>query len=840
MTSESDSLRNWLRQEITKALSSQRIKDPFVIWCDPGRVWKELLEAAAAEDTFEIWSEDTHELLLRERFYQTPRSRRVIWLPVAHEDVTYFKVFELEAADVREWRLPEALSAYGVDIPSDQLNDLEPLLAAHAKEWLDRPRSAWKELTPGNAKGALVDDDRVLELIATPNLSFEQLVADKRFSVFSRRVVEDFGLPTPAPEDSRSWRLQAVASLICTEAAATCRDEPPGEVDRIIPPGALRDRALKLLRRWQKQIDLWEHFEELAGEADALTTLQYWAKNLAQIPSPLTSPSAEAAVFQAEVQRVGGLDAFADIAKHLEANVSIYQAHAAAFWGRQAKSKVLWGHLVKVALVASLVQQHNDVEKGWQDTRDAVNWFTGGGWQLDHAGEALFQEDVVLPGGLVGTRAKLRKAYLRHLDRVNSAFSELLSHSDLGALELPYAGDTIAEVILNNAAKEPIAVLVLDACRYDLGCRLAEFLNQGEPVCRAEVSAARAPIPSITALGMPLCLPGISGKIHVDLPEKEKSFWRVTVDEFKGDLTQAAVRREWLKQTYKLKDRSVLSVASVVDSDAPSEINAKTLGRLVFVFGDEFDTEGHEGQLQLTGSEYHLARYAQVVRRLRSGGYSTVMVVTDHGFFHWEPDRDEVEQKPRGEVLWSSRRAIVGHNLQHPSAVKLQIPASDLECYVPRSINAFKTYGGLGFFHGGATLQELVIPVVTCRWPRKAKKIGVVLKPISQIVSLTQHVEVASSAAAQTDMFGSVDKNLLGRQVLVKVVDPNNGKLLFKSRSSVTIEPGGGIVTLGLTKVEGAEAAVGATLQILVVDADDEEILDQSEVTLKVELDEWF
>jgi len=339
---------------------------------------------------------------------------------------------------------------------------------------------------------------------------------------------------------------------------------------------------------------------------------------------------------------------------------------------------------------------------------------------------------------------------------------------------------------------------------------------------------------------MPLCLPGISQKLHVDLPEKEKSFWRVTADEFQGDLTQAAVRREWLKQTYKLKDKSLMSVAAVVDSDAPDEINAKALGRLVFVFGAEFDTEGHEGQLQLTGSSYHLDRYAQAVRRLRSGGYSTVVVATDHGFFHWEPDRDEVEQKPRGEVLWSSRRAIAGRGLQHPSALKLQVTASDLECFVPRSVNAFKTYGGLGFFHGGATLEEIVIPVLIASWPRKAKKVGVVLKPISQIVSLTQRVEVAPSAAAQKDMFGSVDKNLLGRQVLVKVVDPNTGKLLFKSRSPVTVEPGGGSITLELTKVEGAEAAVGTNLQILVVDADDEEIMDQAQVTLKVELDEWF
>lgn len=75
---------------------------------------------------------------------------------------------------------------------------------------------------------------------------------------------------------------------------------------------------------------------------------------------------------------------------------------------------------------------------------------------------------------------------------------------------------------------------------------------------------------------------------------------------------------------------------------------------------------------------------------------------------------------------------------------------------------------------------------------------------------------------------------------MVKVLHPESGKLLFKSKVSVAVEPGGGTVTIELSKVEGAEATVGTDVQLLVLDADDEEILDRSVATLKVELDEWF
>jgi PglZ domain len=56
----------------------------------------------------------------------------------------------------------------------------------------------------------------------------------------------------------------------------------------------------------------------------------------------------------------------------------------------------------------------------------------------------------------------------------------------------------------------------------------------------------------------------------------------------------------------------------------------------VFVFGDEFDAQGHEGELKFSGAEDHIERYVRVVRRLRDAGYSTVAIVTDHGFVHWE------------------------------------------------------------------------------------------------------------------------------------------------------------------------------------------------------------
>ena len=830
METNPTSFSTWLLAEIHQSLGT---KPGFVLWCDPERVWKPLLERVAPGADFELWAEDTHELLLRDRLHQAPDARRVIWLPRSREEIGYLKVFELRAADVKAWSLPEALSRYGVELTSEQLFELRPLLAAHTQEWLERPRDAWKELTPGSAKGTLMDDDRMLELLATPGLAFDALVKEDRFSLFTRRAKDDFGLPEPAVDKPEEWRVQALAALLSTDAAEKCADFPSSE--RVITPGAQRERALRLLCRWQKQIDLLGTFEQLAPKADAITGVQFWAQNLGQLPAcAFSSPAVELAVFEKEVARLGGIETFDALAHAFDERVTAYQKHAGGFWGARAAAPVPWVQLVRLAEAAGVLAQNEGVEKQWKTTAEAVAWFTHGGWEVDHQAEKLFADNCKLPGGLVGVQAKLRRAYQRHLDATNGTFSELLAAGGIASLDLSFAGDALRSAAEDASVKEPLAVLVLDACRYDAGCRLAEMLKREGAGVRAEVAAARAPLPSLTAIGMPFCLPGDTAALRVDVAGGE---FRVTAPGFAGNLSKAGERREWLKQRFKLKDTSFLDVAQVADSSASPELSAKVLGKLVFVFGDELDD--HDCQLKPFGIEHVLERYATVIRRLRGAGYNTVRVVTDHVFFHWEPAPDEKDgTKPAGELLFTSRRAIVGHDLAHAEALCLHVPGSELQCCVPRSVNTFKTYGRIGFFHGGATLQELVTPMLTIRWPRKAKKTGVVLKPISQITSLAQRVEIAS-AAAQMDLGGGADDALLARKVNVKVCFPGAGKALMKGRTTANIEPGGGPVTVELVKAGDAEAEAGTDLEVVIEDADNDEVLERRRVALKVDLNDW-
>jgi len=836
MNASKGSFREWLVNEIETVLGQQTSPPPLLIWCDPQGEWLNLLRDAGTSAGFELWAPESfsqaeHELLVRDRFFTNERAPRVVWLPVSRDDITWFKIFELEAQGVWKKDLLQAVRDYGVRIPREHEDGLRTLLPAHAREWFDEPITSWNELTPGGVKGTLVDDHRVLQVLAGDERQFSELKNEDRFTIFACRATDEFGLPDPTGMDEMDWRIAAMARLLATEAAHGSPENPPTEGDCIIPAGLVRDRALRLLKSWRCHIQYIPSFEAVVQKADATLGLTYWAQHLSHPPRSYCSRAVEKTLFEQLSDQLDRIEEVDSLAIELESRFQGIKERQQGFWGDVANEKVGWSYLVQLADAASLLVESAGIEASWETAMDAVLWFSERGWQLDQAGEWLFLELPDMPGGLHRIRARLRRGYLRAFDRINRSFSDLIHDNWKDVYALPTSGEILVDAL--NEGSASTAIVYLDACRLDLGFRLAHLLNEGEPVKRASVQIARAPVPSITALGMPYALPIKRDLIHVGL-SKDKNTLSVKVQGFSGDLIQANERRKWLEQHMGV--RKFLSIADVLDSD-----KLKSLGRsktVLIVHGDEFDMEGHEGQLKLEGAEDHLERYARAVRRLQTVGYKRIILATDHGFFHWQPDADEVENKPSGELLWKSRRAIIGRDMAHPNVVRLPVMGSDMEVMVPRSVNAFRTYGGLGYFHGGATLQEMIVPVIVATWPAKAEKVDVVLKPVGYISSEAPRIEIQAASRQPARLFA--DGNQLSRRVWVKVKEASSGKLIFRPKEAVTVEPEGDPVTVSLNLVDPKPAVpYGTHLLVEALDADNEEILDREEITLRILIDEW-
>lgn len=823
---ESKSFKKWLLDQIQSALSKPTEPVPFIIWCDPAREWKDLLKKTC-EDVIELWDDEGHELLLRHRFAHEERRRRVIWLPIKKTEITYFRVFEGEAS-VRELTLLEALREYGVEITRTQEDEVKEDLLAYALAKLDEPLPKWKKITPDE----LISAGTILQILADVGKPIDNVINMEKQNLFKRRVAADFGLPTPNLAEPDKWRVRAVARLLATDAALKLGEDGVSTSEWIIPSGNSRKRALELLEQWQRDLHLHPILEVLAGKADSLLDLKHLMMDHSNASSPpLASYMGERALFENEIKQINKLENFLEVATYLARKKEGYLNHAQGFWGQWTKKRVPWDILAKLGNAAQVLLENDGVEKNWHALMDAITWYVEQGWQVDVEGESLMQEWSIEEADLFKIQKTLRKSFQAILDRTNTTFSEFVAQ-DSGWPEkthLLYAGEALKSRLDEN--KDAAAVIVIDAFRFELGKRLATMINEGQTSPVASVMHCKAPIPTTTELGMAYALPGLAKKLlaSVDL----ENGWAVHTKGFEQNLAVAESRRNWLTAVYGVKSSHILAVTDAVKTGFKFPE-----GKLIFIYGDEFDAMGHDGELALSGAEGYLERYAQVIRKLRDGGYGRIFLTTDHGYFHYDPGDDEILEKPEGDIRWKTRRAIVGKNLKHKTAVRTIVAGSDLECLTPRSVNAFKTYGGMGFFHRGTTLQEWLIPLVCIQWTKKAQKTGIVLKPVTEITTQEPMVEIEPETRGKKNLLGEIDGSYLGRQITIKIRDAATGKILFKS-GDIAISPKDNIRQVKLEKVASAEGSYGQDLTLVVIDADNEEILATADITLKIDMDGW-
>jgi hypothetical protein len=800
---------------------------PFILWCDPQREWKEILQRTCA-DAIELWTDEGHELMLRHRFAREERKPRVIWWPAKRSDLSYFRIFEGEAV-VRETPLLDALREYGVEITRSQEDDVKDDLLAYALAKLDEPLSKWKKITPDE----LISTGTILSVLADMGRPIEERISIERRHLFKRRVTADFGFPEPDPADPDKWRIRTVAFLMATDAALKLGKDCFPASSWVIPPGNSRKRALELLNQWQRDLQLLPKLETLVEKADALFDLQpILTERSCTLSEPLASYKGEKTLFLEEIKQIEKFKNFQDLATYLARKRESYLRHTLGFWGQWTKKRVHWDVLAGFGRAAEVLRDNDGVEKTWHSLHDSIAWYEKQGWRVDAEGEYLMQEWPIEEAGLFSAQKTLRKAFLQILDRTNTVFSEFAAQNPSWPelTSLPYAGEALK--VRLDEKKDPAAVIVVDALRFELGKRLAGLINDGQASPVATVYPCMAAIPTTTELGMAYALPGLPKRLRLNVdPEKG---WSVHAEGFDQNLSVADSRRNWLISVYGVKPSHILAVTDVIKTGFKLPE-----GKIIFLFGDEFDTQGHEGELSLSGAEIYIERYAQVIRKLRDAGYGRIFMTTDHGYFHYIPGDDEVVEKPEGNILWKTRRAVVGMNLKHKTALLTKIAGSDLECLTPRSVNAFKTYGGIGFFHRGATLQEWLIPLVCIQWAKKSQKTGIVLKPLAEITTQEPIVEIEPETRGKKSLFGEIEGSYLGRQIAVKIRDAASGKILFKS-STVAVSPKDDIRQIKLEKVPGAEGRYGQKLSLVILDADNEEILATADVTLKLDMDEWL
>lgn len=276
-------------------------------------------------------------------------------------------------------------------------------------------------------------------------------------------------------------------------------------------------------------------------------------------------------------------------------------------------------------------------------------------------------------------------------------------------------------IVPYTKSEKRIFVIISDAFRFESAAELREIILQ-EDRYTANLNAVLGCLPSYTQLGMASLLP------HAALTYNDKTD-TVFAD---GISTQGTPNR-----TKILQKEYPGSIA--ITAEDFLKMHAKIEGRdfikpynVIYIYSNIIDKTGDDKTSEnkvFEATEDEFNNFVKLIKHIANMNGNNIIITSDHGYIYQQNRLDETDFtdfSPVGEVYKSSRRFVIGKNLQTNDSVKKWTGAEvglndDTEVLIPKSINRMRISGaGSRFVHGGSSLQEIVVPVLEINKARKS------------------------------------------------------------------------------------------------------------------------
>lgn len=291
------------------------------------------------------------------------------------------------------------------------------------------------------------------------------------------------------------------------------------------------------------------------------------------------------------------------------------------------------------------------------------------------------------------------------------------------------------------ASDERAFVIISDGLRYEAAVELHEQLKK-EFKAATELEAIQGSLPSETSLGMASLLP--NKEITID--EKMEN---ILVDGLK---TNTTVNREKVLSSYVTE--AIALNANQVKQMGRDEMREAIYGKkLIYIYHNLIDTIGESYQTEqqvFNAVDNTFADIKEIIKALKNNVSATnILITADHGFIYRRGELQPSDKTKQGnnDTEKENRRYII---CQKPEEVEGGInfnlnyisEGTNLQVVVPRGANRFQSRGaGLNYVHGGASLQEIVIPVIKFKNDRsdsernESRKVDVKLTNISRKIT---------------------------------------------------------------------------------------------------------
>jgi len=335
---------------------------------------------------------------------------------------------------------------------------------------------------------------------------------------------------------------------------------------------------------------------------------------------------------------------------------------------------------------------------------------------------------------------------------INERIQNIIDKNQKWVKNSKYAQSAFYKAHVKSFVEKPqrLFVIISDAFRYENGYQLVKEL-QAEKRYEADLDYMITGLPCYTQLGMASLLPHSQLNIH----PKDCT---VLVDGMNSAGTQA--RSKILNSNSRVR-------ATAIAAEKFMKLNSATEGRkfakdhdLIYIYHNRIDKVGDDKMTEdrvFEAVEEEIIFLKELLRKIANVNGNHILITADHGYLYQHElldDSDFSESKVTGDIWKENRRFILGSNLSSSNAmhkfsgIDLGLD-SNTDVLITKNINRLRVKGaGSRYVHGGASLQEIVVPVIKVAKKRE---------------DTTKHVEV--------DIIKSTDKittNILAVSFLQK------------------------------------------------------------------------
>jgi len=327
----------------------------------------------------------------------------------------------------------------------------------------------------------------------------------------------------------------------------------------------------------------------------------------------------------------------------------------------------------------------------------------------------------------------------KYLDPLGKAYSDSLKEQG----EWKFAGIKMSDGFYADVQSQNYKkcfVIISDGMRYEIGHELYERLKTDTVLNgHQEINYAISPLPSETRFGMATLLP------HRIVEYVNKL---VMVDEKSTASTEA---RDAILKAKKSSYAAIqyAKISKMTRDELRSYMADKSL---VYIYHNVIDDAGEHNESRVFDvAQTAINDIISLIKKLyNSLQISNYYVTADHGFLY---RRNEVEESQKYSNIVSLNPTETAKRYVLTDDKSLEIPYTTeftldtvsngaYKCITPYGYDIFKTQGsGIQYVHGGASLQETIVPIIHIGELRSSSNkdavspVGVRLKSITRKIT---------------------------------------------------------------------------------------------------------